>query len=150
MRGTVYVMGPAEYAEWAAADDPQTVADRAGNGQVTDDARLPAHVAGKRAFEKYRCGSCHKHEGGGAGPSLVGLFGKNVPLVGGGRALADENYIRESILEPNAKVVTGYKSGMSTFLGQIDETEILEIIAYLESLEKVPQRTASLNAMPPR
>jgi cytochrome c oxidase subunit 2 len=64
----------------------------------------------------------------------VGLFGKQVQLQGGRSIPADENYIRESILEPHAKLVAGYPAIMPTFKGLVSEDGIMQIIAYIKSL----------------
>ncbi len=69
------------------------------------------------------------------GPSLAGLFGKPVRLQDGKTIIADENYLRESIVNPQAKIVTGYQPIMPTFKGLVSEEGILQIIAYLKSLD---------------
>ena len=98
-------------------------------------------VAGERLFEQYACHTCHKMDGTGRGPSLSGLFGKTVALEGGGTAVVNEAYIRESILNPSAKVMAGYKPIMPTFKGQISEEGIIQLIAYIKSL-KAPELTS--------
>jgi len=72
----------------------------------------------------------------GTGPTFKGLFGHEVPLDGGARAIADENYVRESILEPQAKVVAGFQPVMPTYKGRMSDKEIAAIVAYLKTLEK--------------
>jgi cytochrome c oxidase subunit 2 len=67
---------------------------------------------------------------------LVGLFGKPVPLQDGRIVTADETYLRESILNPRAKVVAGYAPEMPTFQGQVTEENLLELIAYIKSLRR--------------
>ncbi|MDP6040505.1 MAG: cytochrome c oxidase subunit II [Candidatus Latescibacteria bacterium] len=124
MIGTVYVMEPQDYEAWLI-------------GGVANE---PIEVAGERLFEQYACHTCHKADGKGRGPSLIGLFGKTVPLEGGGTALVDEAYIRESVLNPAAKVMVGYKPIMPTFKGQISEEGIIQLIAYIKSL-KAPELT---------
>ena len=119
MRGAVIVMEPGVYADWLAGD-----------------ADVAPEVAGQKLFERYRCGTCHKADGGGSGPSLVGVFGKQVPLEGGGGAQADEQYLRNSILDPAAQIVAGYRPEMPTFRGQLDEGQVLQLIAYLKSFSK--------------
>ena len=71
----------------------------------------------------------------GRGPALAGLFGKTVELQGGGTAVADESYIRESIVNPQAKVVAGFQPIMPTFQGLVSEEQLLQLIAYVRSLE---------------
>ena len=119
MRGTVHVMEPSQYQAWLA-----------GGGAVQSPA-----MAGRRLFEQLRCDTCHL--GGGAtgrGPSLVGLFGKTVTLQTGQTVVADETYLRESILRPAAKVVAGYQPIMPAYEGQIGEEGLLQLIAEIKSL----------------
>jgi cytochrome c oxidase subunit 2 len=116
MRGYVYVQSQADHAAWL----------RGG------EQGAPA-VVGKLLFEQFRCVVCHT----GAQPrcpSLVGLVGSRVPLRDGDTAIADDQYLRESILDPTAKVVAGYQPLMPTFRGQIGEEEILALVAYIKTL----------------
>lgn len=123
MRGRVVVMEPTQYAEWLEGSTDET-----------------PEVAGKRLFEELRCQTCHVAEGGGRCPSLVDLYASQVPLTGEAAVVADDDYLRESILEPNAKVVAGYQKLMPTYQGQISEEEILQLIAYLKTL-RTPDQT---------
>lgn len=91
-------------------------------------------LQGRKTFLKYRCVSCHTGDGEGRAPTLENLYGKMVPLREGGRVIADEAYIRESIVSPRAKVVAGYEPIMPTFQGQVTEEEIIELIAFLRTL----------------
>jgi cytochrome c oxidase subunit 2 len=122
MGGTVTVMERTAYEKWLAGD--------------TSDE--PMDVAGAKLFEQFRCNTCHLQESTGRGPSLAGVFGKEVELTNGRTVVANEAYIRESILNPGAKVVAGYKQLMPTFQGQITESGILQIMAYIKSLETAP------------
>ena len=99
-------------------------------------AAVPMAMAGENLFRKLGCISCHAANDTGRGPSLAGLLGKAVRLQSGATVTADENYIRESILEPPAKIVAGYPSIMPTFKGLISEDGIMQIIAYLKSLKR--------------
>ena len=120
MRGTVVVMEPGEYARWL----------RSGG-----DVEAP-EVAGARLFSQYRCDNCHHQQEGARGPSLAGIFGKQVPLQDGGVVTADVAYLRESILNPAAKIHAGYKNLMPTFRGQLSEEDVLQLIAYIKSLQR--------------
>jgi cytochrome c oxidase subunit II len=120
MAGWVYVMEPVEYERWLSG----------GTGSET------MAMAGGKLFENLGCANCHHADGSGRGPSLVGVFGKKALLTGGQAAVADEAYIRESILNPGAKVVAGYQPIMPTFQGQVSEEGLLQIIAYIKSLER--------------
>jgi cytochrome c oxidase subunit 2 len=118
MIGHVYVMEPQDYERWlsgAAADEP-------------------LEVAGRKLFESQRCDTCHKEPPDARGPSLVGLFGRQVALEGGGETVANEEYIRESILRPFAKVTRGFQPLMPTYEGQLGEEQILQLVAYIKTL----------------
>jgi cytochrome c oxidase subunit 2 len=117
MRGSVVVMQPAEFADWLA-----------GEAGVSPD------VAGEQLFERFRCGTCHVQDGTGNGPPLTGLFGSQVPLQGSRTAVADDQYLRNSILDPAAQLVAGYQPLMPTYRGQLNEAQVLQLIAYIKSL----------------
>jgi hypothetical protein len=68
------------------------------------------------------------------GPTLFGLFGHTQTIQGDGEVTVDEAYIRESILNPQAKLVTGFQPIMPTFQGQLSEEQILQLVAYIRSL----------------
>ena len=129
MVGRVVVMTPGDFAGWLS-----------GNSR-SDESPV---VTGQKLFEQLRCGTCHA--GGGAqsrGPALTGIFKKPVPLRGGETVIADESYLRESILRPAAKVVAGYQPIMPSFEGQISEEGILDLIAYIKSLStEAPEQPA--------
>lgn len=91
-------------------------------------------TSGQKLFEQLACITCHKSDGSGRGPALEGVFGKTVQLSDGQKVVADEGYIRESILTPRAKVVAGYQPIMPTFQGQISEEQLLQLVAYVRSL----------------
>ena len=93
-------------------------------------------AAGEGLFGQLGCATCHQAQGGALGPSLVGVAGKDVALEGGATAKADDDYLRESILTPHAKIVAGYKPLMPTFKGQVSEEQILQLISYIKSLGK--------------
>src|SRR5207247_140538 len=85
-------------------------------------------------FEQLACSNCHKEDNSGRCPTLVGVFGKDVPLAGGARVKADEAYLRESILQPQAKVVAGYEPVMPTFTGLVSEEQVVQLVEYIKSL----------------
>ena len=120
MVGRIVVMEPTQYQTWLS-------------GGTTGIAMA---TAGAKLFQTLGCATCHMENDTGRGPSLVGLFGKTVQLQGGKSMVADETYIRESILNPSAKVVAGYQPIMPTFKGLISEDGIFQIIAYLKSLNR--------------
>jgi cytochrome c oxidase subunit 2 len=131
MIGSVIVMEPREFDNWLSGNT---------------NAASPA-AAGQQLYQTLGCVSCHGANGeGGRGPTLAGLVGRKTPLVGGQQVVADEAYIRESILNPQAKLVEGFGPIMPTFQGQISEDQILQLLAFIKSLpggSSQPQGTAS-------
>lgn len=124
MHATVYVRKPGAFARWL--EDADNFIDR-----------MPPADAGAQVFKKQGCAQCHSVDGkAGIGPSLKGVFGKKQPLRGGGAAVADEDYLRESIMESQAKVVAGFDPVMPTYKGRLKDKEITVLIAYIKSLEK--------------
>jgi cytochrome c oxidase subunit II len=115
MTGWVYVMTPADYERWLS-----------GSVKTTSMAE-----SGAVLYEQFGCITCH---GTGKGPPYAGLYGSTVRLSDGSTVVADDPYLRESILEPSAKIVAGYPPIMPTFQGQISEEQILELLAYIKSL----------------
>jgi cytochrome c oxidase subunit 2 len=77
-------------------------------------------------------------DGSGRAPSLNGLYGSKVRLADGSAVVADDAYIRESILQPNAKIVAGYQPLMPPYQGQLTEEQILDLMAYIKSLQSQP------------
>ena len=71
----------------------------------------------------------------GRGPSLERLFGSQVTLADGRTVVADEGYLRESILNPQAKLVAGYQPLMPTFQGLVNEEALMGLIEYIKSLQ---------------
>jgi len=121
MIGTVTVLEPSDYEAWLA-----------GGGTAAPGQTLAQ--MGERLFNERACNTCHLPSGEGRGPSLVGLLGSSVKLEGGGTVVADETYVRESILNPAAKIVSGYQPLMPTFQGQLSEEQVIELLAYVRSL----------------
>lgn len=98
---------------------------------------LPPAEAGALLARRLGCVACHSVDGaGGIGPSFVDLYGSTVTTRDGNRLLADENYIRRSIVDPMAELVAGYDPVMPTYAGRIKDQEITGIIAYLKSLSR--------------
>jgi cytochrome c oxidase subunit II len=122
MGGWVTVMEPSEYAAWLSGSSGQ-------GGPI---------VAGEKLFVERACSTCHFPDGTGRAPSLNGLYGSKVSLADGSMVVADDAYIRESILQPNAKIVARYQPLMPTYQGQLTEEQILALIAYIKSLQSQP------------
>lgn len=100
-------------------------------------AKLPPAEAGARLYRIRGCAQCHSVDGkAGIGPTFLGLVGEQVPLQTGGPVTADENYIRESILDPQAKIVAGFQPVMPTYRGRLKDQEVTAVISYLKTLQK--------------
>jgi len=129
MIGWVTVQEPEEYQKWlASVPVPVTVAEQ-----------------GQKVFARLGCQECHG-AGSDLAPRLEGVFGSDVHLADGRTVRADENYLRESILDPDAKLVAGFDASMSSFRGQVNEEDLLALISYLKSLPA--EREAAVPASP--
>jgi cytochrome c oxidase subunit 2 len=105
------------------------------NWLATSGAEGSMASQGEKTFLQYGCSTCHLQDEQGRGPVLRGVYGSRVLLDDGRTVVADDAYIRESILDPNAKIVAGFhKDLMPTFKGQISEEGVLQLIVYLKSL----------------
>jgi cytochrome c oxidase subunit 2 len=94
---------------------------------------------GQELFRRYGCSGCHDPGGTVRAPRLDGIFGGPVPLSDGSVVIADEKYVRDSILDPKAQVAAGYQPVMPTFAGQVSEDDLARLVAYIESIG--PQRS---------
>jgi cytochrome c oxidase subunit 2 len=121
MIGQVVAMEPAAFEQWLAGAQP-------------GGADVPVAVAGENVFRAQGCGTCHRTDGSGQGPSLAGVFGKQIALASGETLVADEGYLRESILHPQARIVAGYQPVMPTYQGLVSEEDVMRLVAYVKSL----------------
>lgn len=128
MGGWVTVMEPAEYQQWLAG--------AMGRGTMAQ--------TGEKLFNDLACSTCHKADTKGRGPTLVGLYGKAVSLEDGRSVEADEAYLRESIVNPRAKMVKGFQPLMPTFQGLITEENLLLLIEYIKSLKAVDSNATGI------
>ncbi|MGI3902657.1 MAG: cytochrome c oxidase subunit II [Janthinobacterium lividum] len=118
MGGSIVIMEPSAYQQWL---------DRSSS-----DMTLAA--GGEALFTSYGCAGCHQGTSTVRAPSLVGLYGKPVPLVDGTSVIADDSYIRDKILNPNARPIAGFKQVMPSFKGMIAEDDMLRLVAYVKSM----------------
>ena len=126
MIGSIIVMEPREFDNWLSGNTGSTT---------------PA-AAGQQLYQTLGCASCHGANGeGGRGATLVGVFGKMTPLQNGESVRVDEGYIRESITNPQAKLVVGFGPIMPTFQGQISEDQLVQLTAYIKSLQGAGAQT---------
>ena len=144
MVGKVTVTSQAEYQNWLG---------RNGQGGTLAEE-------GHTLFIRYGCSGCHMStEGGGGGtvraPPLIGVYGAPVPLSDGTTVVADDKYIRDSILMPSRQIVDSYQNLMPSFSGQISEEDLVRVIAYIKSMggsRPVPTETSAqhpLSGSPP-
>ncbi len=124
MIGTVTVMEPTAYQAWLSSGGVEgTLVQR-----------------GEQLFQDLACNTCHLDTGEGRGPSLKDIYGKTIELADGSTTVADEGYLRESILNSQAKIVRGYQPLMPTFQGLVSEDNLVSLVEYVKSLS--PMATA--------
>ena len=130
MIGSIIVMEPRDYQAWMGGGGSQ-----------------PLAVTGQQLFSQLGCVTCHRSDTQGRGPNLAGVYGKPVLLEDGRTVMADENYIRESILDPGAKIVKGFKPVMPTFQGQVSDEQLSALVAYIKSLAQQQGQPARATGM---
>jgi cytochrome c oxidase subunit 2 len=129
MVGSIVVMEPAQYEAWM-------------NGGSTE----PLSATGEKMFAELGCATCHRTDSQGRGPNLQGVFGKPVQLEDGRTVTADENYVRECILDPGAKRVKGFQPIMPTFQGLVSEEQVNALVAYIKSLSAAKSEAGKASA----
>jgi cytochrome c oxidase subunit 2 len=117
MGGNVIVMNAEDFQAWIG-----------GGGASTTGA------VGEQLFQQQGCVACHSGAQGAPGPAVAGLFGEAVELADGQTVIADENYLRESILNPSAKIVKGYQPIMPSYEGRLTDDQVFALVTYIESL----------------
>ncbi len=121
MLGKIFVDDEKQYTDWM---------ENGGD----EGKNMPLAAFGELLYETRGCKTCHSLDGiRGDGPSFKGIYGHPVRLEGGASVTVDDNYIRESILEPQAKIVAGFEPIMPTFQGMLREREITALIAFIKS-----------------
>jgi len=124
MTGEIVVMDPSEFQAWMSGGAPE--------GSLAS--------TGAKLFADLACNTCHRPDAQGRGPVLDGLFGRSQALQSGETVTVDEAYVRESILNPAAKVVAGFQPIMPTFQGLVSEEQLLALVEYVKSLATQPQQ----------
>jgi len=123
MLANIYVDTPEQYEVFLKEGDEQV-------------RKMPLKELGKLVYENKGCATCHTLDGSKSqGPSWRGIYGQMRKGTDGKEHKVDENYIRESILQPQAVVVQGYEPIMPTFQGLLREREISGVIEYIKSLQ---------------
>ena len=118
MIGSIVVMEPSQFQNWLTSGKPGDSLAQSGD----------------RLFRELGCSGCHMGNSQIRAPRLEGLFGRPVPLASGKIVRADEGYIRDSILLPQADVTAGYEPLMPTYAGRLSEEQVMELVAYIKSL----------------
>jgi cytochrome c oxidase subunit 2 len=122
MGGYVYVMDEQDFDNW--------ISGNASGGTPVEQ--------GRDLFEtKLGCASCHAGGPQQRGAKLEGIYGHEVKLVGGQTVVANDDYIRNSILNPSSQVVEGFQPIMPTFKGQVTEEQLVALVAYIKSLSGI-------------
>jgi cytochrome c oxidase subunit II len=122
MIGWIYAMDPKDYQTW--------LQQGAAEGSLAS--------TGEKLFHQFGCGNCHHFSGHGRGPNLRGLYKRPVQLTSGETVIADETYIRESILQSRAQIVQGFQPIMPIFQGQLSEEQVAALIAYIKAIGPAP------------
>ncbi|MDP2600562.1 MAG: cytochrome c oxidase subunit II [Deltaproteobacteria bacterium] len=144
MLGKVKVLEQDDFERWQMTGKLPVGKRTMDHGQGTMDQQPDVTVGekisladkGRGLFASKGCTACHSVTGAaGVGPAVNKIFGKEVELTDGKKTKVDENYIRQSVNEPQARIVKGYQPIMPTFKGQISEEEMNALIAYIKSLK---------------
>ncbi|QDV08247.1 Cytochrome c oxidase subunit 2 precursor [Planctomycetes bacterium Poly30] len=132
MYAKMVVDTPEDYAAWLV---------KAGNWMVNDDGTMKSALEiGELTYNRRGCKACHSIDGrAGTAPTFAGLWGLERKFADGSTRVADENYVRQSILDPYSQLVEGYGEQMTVYNPMLPEEQINGIIAYLKSLKDVPR-----------
>ncbi len=136
MVGDIVVQEPAQYEAW-----------------INGGTNGPLSATGEKIFSELGCSTCHRSDTQGRGPNLQGVYGKPVQLEDGRIVTADENYVRQCILDPGSRRVKGFQPIMPTFQGLVSEEQVNALVAYIKAIS--PARPAegaktSASAAPPQ
>jgi cytochrome c oxidase subunit 2 len=127
MLGKVKVLPQEAYEAWLAGAEVEVPA---GGGESLLDL-------GAKLYQQKACFTCHTTDGTPlVGPTLKGVFGREERLTDGSTVTVDENYLRRSLLDPQAEVVAGYQPVMPTFQGLLTDRELDALIAYIKGLKE--------------
>jgi cytochrome c oxidase subunit II len=135
MVGDIVVMEPAQYEAW-----------------INGSAGGPLSASGEKVFAELGCSTCHRSDVQGRGPNLQGVYGKPVQLADGRIVTADENYLRECILDPGSKRLKGFQPIMPTFQGLVSEEQVNALVAYIKSISDTKptqgEKTSAASRLP--
>ncbi len=126
MMAMVRALPEAEYQEWKA--------------KLLDTSKVPLLELGRKLYITKGCNACHSLDGApGTGPTWQGIYMHDVATTDGKTLVADDNYLRESILVPGANIVSGYSNQMPVFMGKLTDRELLALITLIKSLSETGQ-----------
>jgi cytochrome c oxidase subunit 2 len=129
MIGDIVVLTPDDYKKWLA--------------ESTSGMSLAQN--GERLFASLSCNACHNSRPDARGPSLANVYGAKLALSTGGTVLADDAYLRESILNPSQHITQGYAPIMPTYQGQVSEEGIIALVEYIKNLNSNYRIEQTLN-----
>jgi cytochrome c oxidase subunit 2 len=125
MPATIRVVSESQYMAWLDSNKPSSVSN--------DNGMSESAQKGMELYEG-KCRSCHSLDGSRVvGPTWKGIYGAKREFESGPSVNADENYLRESILNPMAKIVKGYPAAMPPYAGQLSDDEIESLIEYMKT-----------------
>lgn len=127
MVGTIYVMSQRDFAEWQ---------EKEGNRFKADAVSMTEK--GHQVWKDKNCGNCHIEQDTARGPSLIGLFGTTRTFENASPAKVDDDYLRDSIVNPYRQITKGYRNTMPAYKGQLSEEQVLQLVHYMKSLSRVP------------
>jgi cytochrome c oxidase subunit 2 len=137
MVGTVVAMEPKDYANWEA-----------NNGESV--LPMTMEQQGQRLYNKVGCNNCHADADTPRAPSLIGIYGTQRVFTDGTSMVANEAYLRESILRPWDHITRGYDDAMPAYDGQLNEIDVLNLIAYIKSMGTHTDRLAPTSMTSPQ
>ena len=133
MVGKVFVMSQEDYAKWMET-----------GGNRFEPKPMTMAKSGEMLFNKKGCGNCHTDQDNERAPTLMGLIGGTRSFTNGTTTVADEDYVRESILEPYDRITKGYINTMTAYKDQLTEEQVLQLIEYIKSLGQSPGGTGKI------
>lgn len=123
MVGQVYVLSERDYADWLKK-----------GGNRFQETALTMQEAGRQTFEQKGCGNCHTGKDSERAPTLVGIHDTMRAMNDGPPAKADDEYLRDSLVNPWRQVTKGYDLTMPAYKGQLTEEQVLQLVTYMRSL----------------
>jgi len=127
MVGAVYVLSQKDFAEWQEKE-----------GNRYKPTALTMEEKGHQVWKDKNCGNCHGDQDTDRGPSLIGLFGTTRTFENSGPAQVDDDYLRDSIVNPYRQITRGYRNTMPSYKGQLSEEQVMQLVYYMKTMSKLP------------